>query len=177
MGSDRRRPAYLSRKVITESDADACACLRGRLEWDKKRPIPHPRTRGECPAQRPCPYAGCRYHLALDTRRASLFVLHPDLEIWELRETCALDVAERGGRKLEEVAAILGVTRERVRQIEARALAKLVAAGVDADWIPAEPPLSCRATPRGYAEPAISDQPLIPYSHSGGGPGRYGEEK
>jgi len=40
-------------------------------------------------------------------------------------ETCALDVADRGGATLGEVGSVLGVTRERVRQLEERALRRL----------------------------------------------------
>ena len=46
--------------------------------------------------------------------------------MWELRETCALDVAERGGLTLEEVGEILNLTRERIRQVEAAGLKKLL---------------------------------------------------
>jgi DNA-directed RNA polymerase sigma subunit (sigma70/sigma32) len=49
----------------------------------------------------------------------------PDKEIWELSETCALDVADRGGITLEEVGAIMNLTRERIRQVETRGLLKL----------------------------------------------------
>jgi DNA-directed RNA polymerase sigma subunit (sigma70/sigma32) len=38
---------------------------------------------------------------------------------------CALAVANEGAHTLEEIAEILGVTRERVRQIEEAAIAKL----------------------------------------------------
>ena len=41
------------------------------------------------------------------------------------QESCSLDVAARGGRTLDEVGQLLGVVRERVRQIEARARSKL----------------------------------------------------
>ena len=37
----------------------------------------------------------------------------PDKEVWELGESCALDVAERGGITLEEVGHIMNLTRER----------------------------------------------------------------
>jgi len=49
----------------------------------------------------------------------------PDLEPWELVDTCALDVAERGGVTLEEVGEIMNMTRERIRQVEVRGLIKL----------------------------------------------------
>ena len=43
----------------------------------------------------------------------------------ELGESCALDVAERGGITLEEVGQIMNLTRERIRQVEVRGLEKL----------------------------------------------------
>jgi hypothetical protein len=49
----------------------------------------------------------------------------PDLEVWEMAETCALDVADRGGITLEEVGEILNLTRERIRQVEVKGLQKL----------------------------------------------------
>jgi DNA-directed RNA polymerase sigma subunit (sigma70/sigma32) len=42
-----------------------------------------------------------------------------------MRETCSLDVADRGGITLEEVGEILNLTRERIRQVEVRGLRKL----------------------------------------------------
>lgn len=87
---------------------------------------PHPRTRADCPTERPCPFAGCRYHLHCDvTRFGSLMLNFPDLEVWELQTSCALDVAGDGEHTLEEVGELLNLTRERVRQIEATALEKL----------------------------------------------------
>jgi hypothetical protein len=44
-----------------------------------------------------------------------------------MTETCALDVADRGGTTLEEVGAIMNLTRERIRQVEVKGLAKLSA--------------------------------------------------
>lgn len=83
-----------------------------------------PRTRADCVGgQRPCPWAGCRHHLALDvTDAGSLKVYRDDLEA--MPDTCSLDVADRSeGVTLETVAQILGLTREAVRLIERRALA------------------------------------------------------
>ena len=90
-----------------------------------------PRTRGECPISRPCPWVACKYHLYLDVhpRTGRLFVNFPDLEPWELAETCALDVARKtaleGEFTLEETGELMNLTRERVRQIEFNALQKL----------------------------------------------------
>ncbi len=83
-----------------------------------------PKTRAECPESRPCPWLACRYHLGLEvTPRGSL---RPPLPGWEERETCALDVAARPVEPtLEEVGGLLGITKERVRQIEMQALLKL----------------------------------------------------
>jgi hypothetical protein len=41
-------------------------------------------------------------------------------------ETCSLDVADRGAHKLEEIGEVMSMVRERVRQIERGALAKLM---------------------------------------------------
>ncbi|MDX9722683.1 MAG: sigma factor-like helix-turn-helix DNA-binding protein [Myxococcota bacterium] len=83
-----------------------------------------PRTRSECPPYRPCPYVTCRYHLYLDvTRRGRMRYNFPDIEVTNLDMSCALDLAERGPRTLEEIGSIMGgISRERVRQIEQAAL-------------------------------------------------------
>ena len=97
--------------------------------------IPRPRSRKECQhGIRPCPFVSCRHHLYLDVnqKRGSLKLNFPDLEVWELPETCALDVADRGGMTLEEVGEIMNLTRERIRQLEGLGLEKLAEAfGVD----------------------------------------------
>jgi hypothetical protein len=89
-----------------------------------------PRQREECVGgERPCPYVSCKYHLYLDVspRTGAIKLNFPDLEVWEMQESCALDVADRGGTTLEDVGAIMNLTRERIRQVEVRALAKLEA--------------------------------------------------
>ncbi len=51
-------------------------------------------------------------------------------------ESCLLDLADRGGLTLEDIASQFDLTRERVRQIEEKALGKLKAAGADlVEWI------------------------------------------
>lgn len=91
-----------------------------------------PRRRGDClpggrNAARPCPWVSCRWHLYLNVSftTGAISCPHHGLELWEISETCALDVAERGGITLEEAGVLLNITRERVRQIEANGLAHL----------------------------------------------------
>lgn len=63
-----------------------------------------------------CQERQCRYHLA--HRGYSEHQLTPTRD-------CALDVASEGPHTREEIAAILGISDERLRQIEKRALARL----------------------------------------------------
>jgi hypothetical protein len=91
-----------------------------------------PESRGACAnVARPCPYVSCKYHLYIDVNpgTGSIKINFPDLEVWELQNSCALDVAEQGGITLEEVGEILNLTRERIRQVEVRGLVKLKEAG------------------------------------------------
>jgi hypothetical protein len=93
-----------------------------------------PRTRAECAnGPRPCMFVSCKHHLYLDVNPAtgSIKLNFPDKEIWELEETCALYVADRGGITLEEVGTIMNLTRERIRQVETRGLMKLRAIAED----------------------------------------------
>jgi hypothetical protein len=84
-----------------------------------------PKTRGDCrDGERPCPFVSCRYHLYLviNPMTGSIKINFPDKNLEDLRETCALDVAEGGTLTLEEIGDLLNLTRERVRQIENMAL-------------------------------------------------------
>jgi hypothetical protein len=93
-----------------------------------------PRTRADCAqGPRPCMFISCKHHLYLDVNPATgtIKLNFPDKEIWEMAETCALDVADRGGITLEEVGAIMNLTRERIRQVETRGLLKLRAIAED----------------------------------------------
>lgn len=91
-----------------------------------------PRTRGECvDGPRPCPWVSCRHHLYLEVTEPqsvpggrwvpSVITSHLG-ELEDLPETCSLDVADRGVNTLEQISQLFGVVRERVRQIEAKAL-------------------------------------------------------
>jgi len=92
---------------------------------NKFRPV----SRRDCiNGPRPCPWVGCRYHLYLDVLPSgSIRHSFPTLEIWELKETCSLDVAERRAHTLDEIGLFLNCTRENVRLIEKRALKKFSA--------------------------------------------------
>jgi hypothetical protein len=103
--------------------------------------IPRPNTREECRGEmRPCPWVACKHHLYLDVNpeTGSIKINFPDLEPWELKDTCALDVAERGGITLEEVGEIMNLTRERIRQVEVRGLLKLKMASPSPDELGAD---------------------------------------
>lgn len=87
-----------------------------------------PTRRSECAGgERPCPWVSCKYHLYLDVNpeTGSIKINFPDLEPGDLADTCALDVAERGGITLDEVGVIMNLTRERIRQVEVRGLLRL----------------------------------------------------
>lgn len=80
-----------------------------------------PLTRAECRTWTACQLRSCRYHIdAVErgvhrTRRRS-------------SETCALAVADAGPHDVTEVADLLGVTRQRINQLEDLALRKLARA-------------------------------------------------
>ncbi len=92
------------------------------LQSNPEEPIPEepsrdepgsqlPLTRSEClpdgsNSSRPCGYVKCRHHLN------------------NSKHSCSLDLAELGGMTLDEVGQVMGVTRERVRQMEVEALRK-----------------------------------------------------
>jgi hypothetical protein len=87
-----------------------------------------PKSRLDCVNnERPCPHVSCKYHLYLDVNpeTGSIKLNFPDIEVWEMTETCALDVAVRGGITLEEVGEIMNLTRERIRQLEMSGLTKI----------------------------------------------------
>lgn len=118
----RPRSKTIAMKRLTREELRLGALLNPPI--DEPRPI----TRGECENDiRPCPWVACKHHLYLDVNpeTGSIKINFPDLEPWEMSETCALDVADRSGITLEEVGEIMNLTRERIRQVEVRGLLKL----------------------------------------------------
>ena len=111
--------------------------------------LPRPLTRAWCKGgARPCPYVACEHHLLLHrlttnderkSRTGSPFIFNrvitgmtaaeieadPATALELMPETCVLDLVDRGEVTLRHTAAVLGITRERVRQIQATALRKL----------------------------------------------------
>ena len=118
----RPRGTTIAMKRLSLAELQRGAALYPPVELER------PRTRADCGAEaRPCPWVACKHHLYLDINpdTGSIKINFPDREPWELEHTCALDVAEGGGRTLDEIGEITNLTRERIRQVEIRGLWKL----------------------------------------------------
>lgn len=98
-----------------------------------------PKTRGECMErnERPCPWFSCRYHIASVQAQAwntiggqPGFLQLTDEEMIDRMFSrpffCILDAADQGGLTLEACGEIAGLTRERIRQIEEKAIKKVL---------------------------------------------------
>ena len=132
----RARPKTIAPKRLTKEE------LRFRELLPILEDPERPRMRGECQGvERPCPYVSCKHHLYLDVNpeTGSIKLNFPDLEVWEMKDTCSLDVADRSGITLEEVGEILNLTRERIRQVEVRGLLKLKMVGPGEEPLPGDP--------------------------------------
>jgi len=123
----RKRRTRARARTISIRRLSKAELNRGREQYPESD-YWRPASRGDCAEMdRPCPFVGCKYHLYIDVHpvRGSIKVNFPDVEVWEMTETCALDIADRGGITLEDVGQIMNLTRERVRQLETAGLAKL----------------------------------------------------
>jgi len=138
---DRRRCAERRERRAATPRAHTIGPRHGRGEVERLRaendriealePLPpRPRTRGDCAnGLRPCPYV-CEHSLLFEVGpNGSIKILHPDAhgdpDPDYQGPSCALDVAEAGEHTLEEIAPLLNVSNERVRQIEADAVEKV----------------------------------------------------
>lgn len=118
------RARTISVKRMTKRELELGRMLYPEDDYDR------PKMRVDCAnGPRPCPFVSCTHHLYLDvsSRTGAIKLNFPDLEVEDMKESCALDIADRGGTTLEEVGAIMNLTRERIRQLEVKALAKLTA--------------------------------------------------
>jgi hypothetical protein len=102
------------------------------------RPVDHPRYRHECRGgPRPCPLVGCFFNNYLEVRQRvgclgsqtppEIRLLHPHRlpEDMPPADSCTLDLAEDGPQTLDRVGQVLGLTRERIRQIETKILERI----------------------------------------------------
>jgi hypothetical protein len=121
----RRRHGVAGRSILLRAGKnDALATPAPDEEAESLRP----RTRADCKEGiRPCPFVTCKHHLYLDvsSRTGSIKLNFPDLEVEEMKESCVLDVADRGAAKLDEMAEVMNLTRERIRQLGVSALERL----------------------------------------------------
>jgi hypothetical protein len=127
----RRRRSRARARTISIRRLSKAELNRGRVLYPEED-YWRPESRGECAQmERPCPFVSCKYHLYIDVHpvRGSIKINFPDIEVWDMTDSCALDIADRGGITLEEVGEIMNLTRERVRQLETQGLTKLQ--GVD----------------------------------------------
>jgi hypothetical protein len=118
----RPRGTTIAMRRVSLAELERGAALYPPVELER------PRTRADCGAEaRPCPWVACKHHLYLDINpdTGSIKINFPDREPWELEHTCALDIAEAGGKTLDEIGEITNLTRERIRQVEVRGLWKL----------------------------------------------------
>lgn len=114
---------------------------RGAAEYPEQpgRDYLRPRTFEECESVglgdiTPCPFVSCKHHLYLDVnpRTGSIKLNFPGREVDELPATCALRVAQHGGRTLDAVAEVMALTRQRLSQLEDRILDKIRMMALDA---------------------------------------------
>jgi transposase-like protein len=89
-----------------------------------------PTLRSECRhASRPCPWVSCEEHALLAAVSGPLGSELTDDQLTDLLAempySCLADIVEERTLTLDEVAAVMGVTRERVRQLEEKGLTRL----------------------------------------------------
>jgi len=119
------RSLMMSVNSVTDVHLSVLADHDVALDDDSFVASVRPKTRSDCAdGPRPCPFISCRHHLYSAVNRSALLRReYPEIDA--LVESCTLDIANEGGVTLERVAEILGLTRERVRQLERKALRRV----------------------------------------------------
>jgi sigma-70-like protein len=98
------------------------------IEPSSELPSRRPLTRADCQpggpmGVRPCPFSDCRHHVPRAKHHPSRRVGSP---LAQSEDSCVLDVvAQHGALNLAEIGRVLALSRERVRQLETRALSSL----------------------------------------------------
>ena len=126
-GREKRR-ARVRRELASAGDNGVRHALQRRLAWLGDVPIhdARPRTRGDCvDGARPCPWVGCRHHLYLEVTAHGAISPNTARAPEEMEESCALDVADRGPHSMAEIGRLIGLSRERIRQVADAAMAKV----------------------------------------------------
>ena len=69
---------------------------------------------------RPCPWVRCKFHLVFEAFTFPQKATDDKIvdKLLTLKESCGLDVADKGEQTLHQIGKILGTSRERIRQIE-----------------------------------------------------------
>jgi hypothetical protein len=96
--------------------------------------VDRPQMREHCSQMaRPCPFVSCSHHLYLDVNpeTGAIKLNFPHLEVWEMAETCSLDVADRGGLSVEDMAAAMNLSEASIRNTESDALRSMKEFGGD----------------------------------------------
>lgn len=140
-----RRQGIPPKKTLAVRRITQVELAAGRAELQAlgaDEPYDRPKTRGDCArVPRPCPYVACKQNLFLDVSDTGSIILNfPHLEPGQMNpdQSCALDLADRGAMTLEDIAVVTNLTRERIRQVEMKALTKrarpaAIAAGLGPD--------------------------------------------
>ena len=126
-----KREKAITDAVLATDDLHHCdRCDEVETQLLAKRP----RVRADCPkyvaeAIAPCPFLTCPYHYASDVCVNGSAKIAVGFGL--IRRNCALDFValHPTGASLEEVGNELYITKERVRQIEEGAIAKLRTSG------------------------------------------------
>lgn len=108
-GSDRAARALVSAEAPKAPAVLACGHRSSEVIWHS----------------RPCVFVACKHALFLDTSETGSIILNfPHLEPGQMPadRSCALDLADRGSMTLEDIAVVTNLTRERIRQVELKAL-------------------------------------------------------
>ncbi len=130
------RPKTLSLRQI-----QALAPVATPDDLDDRELEARPRRRSDCKeGVRPCPFVGCKFHLYLDVNEenGSLRLTFPTVDVLDMDQTCSLDVADEDGATLFRVGRLINLTRERIRQVEVKALRRLGVVAAEQDIVDAE---------------------------------------